>query len=94
MMIKQYEKELNRLNHLKDQYDLQKHNLQVAQLTLKYGEEYQQYKTIKEKEERMILDTVPLSTQLLATKSQLRQARAKVEILRLQIDMEVKKHDD
>ena len=62
--------------------------MKLKQLSLKYSDEYTKYKTIKEKEERAIIETQDLERQLLQLKNKLRIQRLKSEISRLEIEYE------
>ena len=87
-MIKKYQEETQKLDELKYDYDMLKFEMKLKQLSLKYSDEYTKYKTIKEKEERAIIETQDLERQLLQLKNKLRIQRLKSEISRLEIEYE------
>lgn len=85
-MFKIYEKEVMKLNEIKDEYYNKKFELKIKQLELKYSDEYTQYKTIKEKEERAVLETQNLQQELFKIKNELRTQRLKTELEKMEID--------
>lgn len=85
-MFKVYEKEVMKLNAIKDEYYNKKFELKIKQLELKYSDEYTQYKTIKEKEERAVLETQNLQQELFKIKNELRTQRLKTELEKMEID--------
>lgn len=68
------------LKQAKNAYDTQKHKLELERLKLKYSNEYTQYKTIKEKEERARLATAGMEMSVLRAKKVLREAELNVQI--------------
>lgn len=83
--INEIEHELSNYYEAKNQYDLAKLKYEEKLLTLKYSQEYQIYKTIKEKEERAKMETTDLQYLLLDCKAHVRSCELAVKCLKLEL---------
>lgn len=66
------EKTINRMTH---DYEMLKHTLKIKKLDLKYSNDYKQFKTIKEKEERAELETASAKLQVQELEYEIEQAK-------------------
>lgn len=86
-LINKYETSKKELNDLVQMQEALKLDLNLQKLEKKYSAQYDQIKTIKEKEERAVLETQDTHIKLINTNRQVNDKKLEVEILKLKIDL-------
>lgn len=89
-LLEIYSDEVETLNKLKFEYDALKKHVELLKLEKKYSNDYfNLYKTIKEKEERAVLDTQDEAFKLINLKNDLRKQELTVELLKIEIKYKI-----
>ena len=86
-LINKYETAKKQLNDLIQVQEAYKLDLNLQKIELKYSAQYDQIKTIKEKEEKATLDTQETHINLINTNRQVNDKKLECEILKLKIDL-------
>lgn len=84
-LIYTLQEETELLNILKHEHDLLKLNIEQSKIKLKYSDEYKSIKTIKEREERALMECEERLLSLADLKDEIRQQELRVEIAKLEI---------
>ena len=88
--INDLEYEKQELNELVKTYERDKIDIQLYKIELKYSPEFNKYKTVKEKEERAILEVGEAMLELQLDKQKIDDKRARVEAIKYELDFLLK----